>query len=172
LKLSFGTLYTEEDFSPVRNLDLVRKESEEGVATRKEYREKSGREYGEERCKLLWVQPQINFDGRVLGCCVNYWDDYGNVYGDGVVGVLNNERMNYARQMLMGNVECREDIPCSKCGFYKIRKNDREWIKVADVERDIRRESRFKNMVKRKLMTTVGMNFVRRGKSLLRKFRM
>jgi MoaA/NifB/PqqE/SkfB family radical SAM enzyme len=171
LKLSFGTLYTEEEFSPVRNMDLVRKESEEGAASRKEYREKSGKEYGGDRCKLLWLQPQINFDGRVLGCCVNYWDDYGNVYVDGVVGVLNNERMNYAREMLMGNVGCREDIPCTKCGFYKIRKENREWIRVEDVERDIRRESRFRNMVKRKLITIGAMNFVRRGKSLLRKFR-
>ncbi|MBF0523967.1 MAG: hypothetical protein HQK56_02590 [Deltaproteobacteria bacterium] len=32
---------------------------------------------------------------------------------------MNNEKMQYARDMLMGRKPPRDDIPCLKCGIYK-----------------------------------------------------
>ena len=70
-----------DDFSPVKNKDLVRALSGDGVADREEHQEKYGKIYlAEKICSQLWTQPQINPDGRVLGCCVNYWGDYGNAF--------------------------------------------------------------------------------------------
>jgi lipopolysaccharide biosynthesis glycosyltransferase/MoaA/NifB/PqqE/SkfB family radical SAM enzyme len=39
-------------------------------------------------CKSLWTNPQVNADGRVLGCPVNYWHDYGNVLESSLRTVL------------------------------------------------------------------------------------
>jgi MoaA/NifB/PqqE/SkfB family radical SAM enzyme len=31
-------------------------------------------------CQQLWTSPQINWDGRLLGCCCNRHSDFGNVF--------------------------------------------------------------------------------------------
>jgi len=102
VKLSWGDQFS-ADFSPVKDVDLIRKESGLGVADREEYREKYGTDYvARDCCMEMWDHPQINYDGRVLGCSVNYWADYGNIFTDGMKETLNNEKINYARELLMG----------------------------------------------------------------------
>lgn len=68
--------------SPVKNKERARRLFKLGeVADRSEYREKYSREYGQDgACSQLWNNPQINYDGRVLGCCVNHWGDFGNAF--------------------------------------------------------------------------------------------
>jgi len=120
LGMEFSLKLAWDDFSPVKDKDRVGALSGMGVASRKEYQEKYGKFYlNKTICSQLWLQPQINADGRVLGCCVNHWGDYGNAFKEDLAGILNNERMNYARAMLLGEKEEREDIPCTHCGRYK-----------------------------------------------------
>ena len=47
--------------------------------------------------------PQLNFNGEVLGCPVNHWDSFGNAFKDDYVGIVNSERLNYARAMVLGD---------------------------------------------------------------------
>ena len=35
-------------------------------------------------CWRLWISPHINWDGRLVGCCFNFFGDYGNVFKDGL----------------------------------------------------------------------------------------
>ncbi len=128
LKLSWDDLYGNL-FSPIKNAELVRKETGLGVASRSEFREKYGREYILRDCCLnLWINPHINYDGKVLGCCINYWDDYGNAFKDGLKECLNNEKINYARAMLMGKRESKMDIPCILCQSYKRMEENKNWL--------------------------------------------
>ena len=128
LKLSWGPLYNKE-FSPVKNRALIRKESGLDVADRDEYRERYGQEYmGRDVCLEMWHEPQVNIDGRLLGCSVNYWGDYGNVFEDGFLNAVNSERINYARDMLMGKSAAQPGIPCSTCRIYANMKRHRQWI--------------------------------------------
>ena len=46
-----------------------------GAADRAEYLRRHGEEYERGCCKALWESPQVNWDGRVLGCAINYWGD-------------------------------------------------------------------------------------------------
>ncbi len=120
VKLSFGDLYTGEIFSPIKNRELIRRESGVDCADRQEYFEKYGERYLQKvTCAQLWENPQIHADGRLLGCSFNYQQDYGNVFEEGLLECINNEKMNYARKMLMGQELPREDIPCSKCIYYQ-----------------------------------------------------
>lgn len=129
LDMEFYVKLAWDDFSPVKNKDLVRALSGTAVASRKEHQEKYGKIYlAETVCSQLWLQPQINPDGRVLGCCVNYWGDYGNALQEDLMGILNNEKMNYARAMLLGKKEQREDIPCTQCHWYKEMKKNNTWL--------------------------------------------
>ena len=127
LKLSWEDLYN-ENFSPVKDPDLIRRETGLGVADRDEFREKYGREYALRNCCLgLWNMPQVNYDGKVLGCCVNYWDDYGNAFIDGLVECLNGAKINAARKALMGE-NVGEVIPCLRCKVYARMKKTNSWI--------------------------------------------
>ena len=65
-------------------------------------------------CHGLWDLPQVNWDGKMLGCCVNYWGDFGgNVFRDGLLATINGDKMRYARDMLLGHRSARDDIPCA-----------------------------------------------------------
>jgi MoaA/NifB/PqqE/SkfB family radical SAM enzyme len=115
-------------FSPVRDRDLVRQEV--GYVSRQEYRDKVGRDYKDGLCGQLWNHPQINWDGKVLGCGRNFWGDFAveNVFKDGLLNSVNSEKMTYARGMLMGKNEAREDIPCATCEIYHDRLKTNRWM--------------------------------------------
>jgi hypothetical protein len=84
----------------------------------------------------LWKQPQINWDGKVLGCCFNFWGDFGgNVFTDGLFESLNNEKINYAREMLTGRQGTRDDIPCATCELYLDMKREGNWLKRSEKRR-------------------------------------
>lgn len=105
-------------FSPVKDKEFVRRESGLGVASIEEFKQKNAEEYTFV-CSQLWKSPQINWDGKLLGCCVNKWGDFGNVFEDGLEKCLKSEKYVYAKRMLMGRKKARNDIPCSKCPTYK-----------------------------------------------------
>ena len=115
LKLSW-----DEDFSPIHDPERVRQEV--GYASRSEYRQLHGIDLGHDICHMLWDQPQINWDGRVLGCCRNFWGEFGgDAFADGLQRVLNSQRMLAARRMLTGMGEVRADVPCASCEIYHDR---------------------------------------------------
>jgi MoaA/NifB/PqqE/SkfB family radical SAM enzyme len=111
-------LNTSPHFAPVKDREFVRKESRVGAADMWEYKKKHNMDYGA-FCWELWNSPQINWDGKLLGCCVNIWDDFGNVFEDGLEECLQSERYVYAKKMLAGEKKAREDIPCTHCRVYQ-----------------------------------------------------
>lgn len=113
--------------SSVRSVELLRREL--GAASREEYRERFGVDYMQGICHDLWDEPQINWDGRVLGCSRNFWGDFGgNAFRDGLRSSLNSERIRYARQMLVGEKAPRDDVPCATCGIYLDMRNGARWL--------------------------------------------
>lgn len=109
----------DDGFSEVHDKELVGQVTGLGVTTRKEFREKYGRDYLQQICTQLWTLPQINWDGKVLGCCRNFWGDFGgNAFTDGLMASVNTEEIAYAREMLQGRQEARDDIPCTTCEIY------------------------------------------------------
>ena len=65
----------------------------------------------------------------MLGCCVNYWGDFGgNVFADGLGASMRNPKLEYARQMLQGKAEPRPEIPCTTCDQYHAMRRAGGWI--------------------------------------------
>ncbi|HYM31124.1 MAG TPA: SPASM domain-containing protein [Candidatus Cybelea sp.] len=123
-KLSFNSA-----FSPVRDVALVKRETGLKAATREEYRRVYGTDYKVDTCHQMWTDPQVNWDGKVLGCCRNFWGDFGaNAFSDGLVNALNSEKMQYARAMLKGETPERADIPCTTCDIYQWRREHGQWV--------------------------------------------
>ena len=120
LGMEFRTKLTwDADFSPIRDKEFVGAESGWRSFTRDEYEIEHGEKFAGEICRQLWYDPQINWDGKVIGCCRNFWGDFGgNAFTDGLSSSINNEKMSYAREMLKGRKLPREDIPCSNCEMY------------------------------------------------------
>jgi quercetin dioxygenase-like cupin family protein len=56
------------------------------------------------------------------------------VFEKGLDAVLNGEKMNIARDMLMGKQEAKEGIPCSTCKVYRGIKQDQAWVTEKDIE--------------------------------------
>ncbi len=121
LKLNWEGLYATA-FSPVKDKRLIRRETGLGVADRKEYQEKFDRHYAGITCRQMWLDPRINFDGKLQGCSINHWGDYGNIFENGLSACLTGEKMEYARQMLLGWCEAKEGIPCTYCEVYRTMK--------------------------------------------------
>ena len=119
------------DYSPVEDKDAIRTATQAGVASRAEFLEKYGSDYLGDICTQLWKNPQINWDGKVLGCCRNFWGDFGgNAFRDGLLASLNHEKMSYAREMLEGKKPARPDIPCTTCELYTRRERVKQWFKA------------------------------------------
>ncbi len=79
-------------------------------------------------CRDLW-EPQINWDGQVLGCCANYQKNFGgNVFKEGLMKALNHPDMIYAKNMVTGKVAAKEGIPCTDCWCYKAMKEADIWL--------------------------------------------
>jgi MoaA/NifB/PqqE/SkfB family radical SAM enzyme len=133
VKLAWGDVFGSEAFSPVKNKELARAESGLGVADNEEYYQKYGVRYLREICTQLWVSPYVSHDGRLLGCCMNFWGDFGNAFQEGLLKAFNNEKMNYARAMLMGEKPQRDDIPCVTCIHYNTFKTDRTWVSKKEI---------------------------------------
>jgi hypothetical protein len=73
-------------------------------------------------CYQLWEEPQINWDGKILGCARNFWGDFGgNAFADGLGASLNTEQLSSAKQMLRGQRAALPNIPCSRCDVYLTR---------------------------------------------------
>ena len=117
------------NFSPVRNPEAVRAATGMSAASRDEYEALHGQSIWEKFCHQLWDDPQINWDGKVLGCCVNYWGDFGgNAFRDGLRASVNTEQIVYARAMLRGHAPPREDIPCTRCEHYEGMRKRGQWL--------------------------------------------
>lgn len=127
----YPKLSWDSQFSPVRDADAVKREMEFDAATREEFRANEGVGYLDDICMQLWNAPQINWDGKVLGCCRNYWGEFGgNALEDGLLESINSEGMRYARQMLLGEAPARPGIPCSTCPVYLDRQGTGRWVVV------------------------------------------
>ncbi|MBN9420501.1 hypothetical protein ABS71_09480 [bacterium SCN 62-11] len=119
-----------------------------GYRDRKELAERTGQHALRGVCRQLWLTPQVNFDGRMLGCCVNYWKDFGNVFEDGLTSVFQGEKLEYAREMLQGRKAAREDIACSSCSVYQHIRENESWLKPSEVEIS---EPNWKRWLKRRI---------------------
>lgn len=82
-------------------------------------------------CPQMWQSPQINFDGRLLGCCMVFEHDYGvNVFEVGLRKALRSRKYAFAKQMLQGKAMSTDDsIPCVNCATYKSICKNNSYIK-------------------------------------------
>jgi hypothetical protein len=116
----FPKLTWDEDFSPIKDPEFVKKETQLEIISRKEFIKYHRIDYMQSLCNQLWDRPQVNWDGKMLGCTRNFWGDFGgNVFKDGLINCINNKKMDYARNILLGkNNYFINNVPCSNCDIF------------------------------------------------------
>ena len=123
----------DDSLSPLRDPEFVRQQVGVGASTRQEYEEQNGQNYMAAICHQLWDMPQVNWDGKMLGCCRNFWGDFGgNAFRDGLLVTINSDKMRYARDMLRGRRPARDDIPCTTCEVYLGMRRRGRWLRRID----------------------------------------
>jgi MoaA/NifB/PqqE/SkfB family radical SAM enzyme len=124
----------DSDYAPIRNRAFVLEQTGWPAVTREEYEAVTGVPYMRQTCYSLWQYPNINWDGRILGCCWNSWKEFGgNAFEDGYVAAVNTENIRYARDMLLGKAEHRDDLPCSSCKLYLEMKISGNFLTKAEI---------------------------------------
>jgi hypothetical protein len=122
------------EFSPVKDRAFVQLQTGLGAASREEFRERHGHIYAREVCFQLWRQPVMGWDGRMMGCCVNYWQDFGtNVFVDGLASAIEHPNLHYARKMLTGSAVPRPEIPCTRCHHFKEISEASDWLTESEI---------------------------------------
>ncbi len=80
-------------------------------------------------CRQPWTQPQINWNGKLLGCCCSTHNDLDiNVFDTTLKKALNSEKMQIMRKMIEGKITPDETIACSNCNFYENMKKNNRYI--------------------------------------------
>jgi MoaA/NifB/PqqE/SkfB family radical SAM enzyme len=110
LKLNYSTVY-----APLNHPERLRREL--GVASRDEYERMHGRPYTRP-CTQLRSEPQVNWDGKLLGCCRNVWCDFGNVFTNGLAACMASPRYRRLMAVVAGQAPATAEFPCSRCPVY------------------------------------------------------
>jgi MoaA/NifB/PqqE/SkfB family radical SAM enzyme len=123
-----------DSYSPVKDVEKVRQLTGMKYVTQEETIKSTGRENGVlDSCACLWNLPIINWDKKILGCCVNTWGNFGTADLNDLEASINNEKMILARKMLMGHVPEDPSVPCAKCHHYQVYKQTNHFITESEV---------------------------------------
>ena len=123
------------DFSPIRDHEYVRRQLGMPASTREEFAQEQGTNYMQHVCLNLWRSPKVNWDGLILGCCWTQEGFGGNAFRDGYVAAINNEKIRYARRMLLGMEPPRDDIACTQCKLYRDLAEKGEFLTMRNIHR-------------------------------------
>lgn len=88
--------------------------------SRREYNANNLIKYGQDMCYSAIYCPQINYDGRLLGCCVPWKEDLGvNVFEQGLIPSLNSDQYRTMVKILLGIERDIKEIesPCLHCEY-------------------------------------------------------
>ena len=117
-RMAFNPKLNYSNFSPVKDKEFVRRESGLGVADRAEYKEIHKKEY-KAPCYHCFVSPQINWNGKILGCSVNKWKTIGDINEMSISEWENSQYFKTMVGILFERKDCPNTIPCFYCPNYQ-----------------------------------------------------
>lgn len=87
------------------------------IFNRKSWQEHYGKKYTSDMCRQLLLAPQINYDGRLLGCCGVYLNDWNvNVFEKGLKKSLNcGNYFSALLDFMKGDYNQQLDSICQDC---------------------------------------------------------
>lgn len=114
LNMKFNPKLNHSEFSPIRDEESVKAQTGLNFTSRSEYKKVYKKEY-KQPCFQCLFSPQINWNGDVLGCCVNKWSSLGNIHNSTLREIIDSERYQFMIKVLFGKAEVNDSIPCFHC---------------------------------------------------------
>lgn len=114
--------------SPIKNPAKVEQITGLDCTSREESLEKKSANYMDWACHQLWETPVINWDGKILGCCINSSGDFGHdFFNRGLKNLSKIEKLQQAKRALLGEQKMPPNAPCASCSVYldRIQKKSR-----------------------------------------------
>ncbi|MDR2589822.1 MAG: radical SAM protein [Oscillospiraceae bacterium] len=135
MRIDFGLTFV-KGFDP-KNPEMLSRETGLNILVKEEQEKediKHKKHYFGDVCLQIWKEPTINWDGRLLGCCIGHTkSDFGiNVFKIGLKEAINSENYIHAKKMLLGKVDgpgVIKNIRCTNCSVYKDMKKEGLFIK-------------------------------------------
>lgn len=128
LNMRFELLFNvEPNYSPVKDEKYVSEQM--GFHSVQEWKESQNKSINSPWfCQGLWERIQINWDGRLLGCCRHKKPFTSNVFKSGLKKTTKSKEYMYTKKMLTGRMQPQEDIECSKCQTFKLMVKKRVFV--------------------------------------------
>jgi len=118
---------------PQQHAEMLRRSGLK-VRSQEEFAQRHGKHYRRWLCAQIWVQPQVNWDGRVLGCCVNSWRFFpGNAFAASLSELAQQRPLQAARRMLLGLSRSEPSAPCFTCHYYAKMRQHRQWLTPEEI---------------------------------------
>lgn len=85
-------------------------------------------------CLQPWIAPQINWDGRLLGCCCSTHNDLDvNVFDLGLKKALTSIKMKQMRSILTGKIISNCQLACRYCYKYQTMQKNGKYLNEKDI---------------------------------------
>jgi len=117
LRMGFLTRFSWERGAKAGNRQAVVRRREFGFVSRQEFTRKYKKPYFAP-CLQVWRSPQINWDGKLLGCCMNQQMAFGNVFRSGLRLCLTSPSYRAWQGVITGKRRVTPDVPCFGCEAY------------------------------------------------------
>jgi MoaA/NifB/PqqE/SkfB family radical SAM enzyme len=117
LRMGFVVRFSWEPEAQVNDRQAVVRRRAFGVASRQEFAKKYKKAYFAP-CLQVWKSPQINWDGKLLGCCMNQRISFGNVFRSGLRRCLASPSYRQWQDVIIGKRRLTPDSPCFGCEAY------------------------------------------------------
>ena len=101
--------------------EFIKKETGLDCVTRQEYLEKYNISYAHEYCYQMFNDPQINWDGRLLGCSMNEYGFKANVFDEGLLNAINSDEYVAAKEVLLMGQNITKTATRIECFYCPIR---------------------------------------------------
>lgn len=124
----------DKNYKPT-HIDFLKRETGLTSLTRGAFEEEKKESWnGDVQCNNLILAPQINWDGRLLGCCCYSTGDYGvNVFEVGLKKALRSKLYVKSKKCLL-KVHPREDVygdsPCYNCNSRLVREKNGRCLRL------------------------------------------
>lgn len=122
LGMVFNPKMNHSNFSPICDQKYVKLVTGLDYSSREEFQRKTKKTY-KSPCYQCLFSPQINWNGDVLGCCVNKWGAFGNVSHNTLREIMEGKKYQAMLNLLTGkSIDESIDLPCHECPNLKMVK--------------------------------------------------
>ena len=129
----FFKLNWDTSYKP-KHREYLLKETNRDFLTSEEYVAQYKRDPFNSLCEQMYIRPQINWDGRLLGCCTNRYAPFDiNVFETGLLEAIFSPQYKLSKECLMEVHPDKEKYgtsPCFKCPTRLTREKNEQAFEV------------------------------------------